>query len=197
VRVIGQPYLKEVDYTVKNLIVDFVQELIQPNITLNKNETQERKKAAAADIQPVLHKIKSGEMLLREGERVTEVQLLKLKTLEAQTKTEQVLLSSLGAALIMLCLLVTTYILHLNRQIRQAGAHNKELLLIGSVALTFFTLAVLSASFSEIVTRNTPYPISGLSVLFGVPLASGAMILCLFLGLGHGGLFCRYIPKQL
>ena len=183
VRVIGQPYLKEVDYTVKNLIVDFVQELIQPNITLNKNETQERKKAAAADIQPVLHKIKSGEMLLREGERVTEVQLLKLKTLEAQTKTEQVLLSSLGAALIMLCLLITTYILYLNRQIRQAGAHNKELLLIGSVALTFFILAVLSASFSEIVTRNTPYPISELSVLFGVPLASGAMILCLFLGL--------------
>ena len=140
------------DYTVKNLIIDFVQELIQPNITLNKNETQERKKAAATDIQPVLHKIKSGEMLLREGERVTEVQLLKLKTLEAQTKTEQVLLSSLGAALIMLCLLITTYILHLNRQIRQVSAHNKDLLLIASVALTFFILALLSASFSEIVT---------------------------------------------
>ena len=122
-------------------------------------------------------------MLLREGERVTEVQLLKLKTLEAQTKTEQVFVSSLGAALIMLCLLITTYILHLNRQIRQVSAHNKELLLIASVALTFFVLAVLSSSFSEIVTRNTPYPISGLSVLFGVPLASGAMIICLFLGL--------------
>jgi putative nucleotidyltransferase with HDIG domain len=183
VRVIGQPHLKDVDYTVKNLIIDFVQELIQPNITLNKNETQERKKAAAADIQPVLHKIKSGEMLLREGERVTEVQLLKLKTLEAQTKTEQVLLSSLGAAMIMLCLLITTYILHLSAQNRQIIAHNKDLLLIASVALTFFILAVLSSSFSQIVTRNTPYTISGLSVFFGVPLASGAMIICLFLGL--------------
>ena len=183
VRVIGQPYLKDVDYTVKNLIIDFVQELIQPNITLNKNETQERKKAAAADIQPVLHKIKSGEMLLREGDRVTEVQLLKLKTLEAQTKTEQVLLSSLGAALIMLCLLITTYVLHLSRQSRQVSTHNKDLLLIASVALTFFILAVFSSSFSEMVTRNTPYTISELSVFFGVPLESGAMIICLFLGL--------------
>jgi putative nucleotidyltransferase with HDIG domain len=51
------------------------------------------------------------------------------------------------------------------------------------VALTFFILAVLSSSFSEIVTRNTPYAITGLSVFFGVPLASGAMIICLFLGL--------------
>jgi putative nucleotidyltransferase with HDIG domain len=165
------------------LIIDFVQELIQPNITLNKNETQERKKIAAADIKPVLHKIKAGEMLLREGERVTEVQLLKLKTLEAQTKTEQVLLSSLGAAMIMLCLFLTTYILHLNQRGPLAGYHNKNLLLIASVFVTFIFLTVISSSFSEMLTRNTPYPISGLSVYFGVPLASAAMIICLFLGL--------------
>jgi len=182
-RVIGQPYLKDIDYSVKNLIIDFVQELIQPNITLNKNETQERKKSAAADIKPVLHKMKAGEMLLREGEIVTEVQLLKLQTLEAQTKTEQVLLSSIGAAMIMLSLLITTYTLHLNRQTHLVGAHNKKLLLIASVTVTFFLLAVLSSSFSEMLTRNSPYPISGLSVYFGIPLASGAMIICLFLGL--------------
>ena len=182
-QVIGQPFLKDVEYTVKNLIVDFVEDLIQPNITLNKNETQERKKAAAAEIKPVLHKIKAGEMLLREGERVNEVQLLKLKTLEVQTKTEQVLLSSLGAAMIMACLLITTYILHLNRQVHLVSNHNKKLLLIASITLTFIVLAVVSSSFSEIVTRSSAYPISELSVYFGVPLASGAMIICLFLGL--------------
>ena len=182
-QVIGQPFLKDIEYTVKNLIIDFVQDLIQPNITLNKNETQERKKSAAAEIKPVLHKIKAGEMLLREGERVTEVQLLKLKTLEVQTKTEHVLLSSLGAAMIMLCLLITTYILHLNRQVHLVGSHNKKLLLIASITLTFIVIAVISSSFSEILTRSSPYPISELSVYFGVPLASGAMIICLFLGL--------------
>jgi putative nucleotidyltransferase with HDIG domain len=182
-QVIGQPFLKDIEYTVKNLIIDFVQDLIQPNITLNKNETQERKKSAAAEIKPVLHKIKAGEMLLREGERVTEVQLLELKTLEVQTKTEQVLLSSLGAAMIMLCLLITTYILHLNRQVHLVSNHNKKLLLIASITLTFIVIAVISSSFSQILTRSSPYPISELSVYFGVPLASGTMIICLFLGL--------------
>jgi putative nucleotidyltransferase with HDIG domain len=182
-RIAGQSYLKDIDYTLRNLIIDFVQELIQPNITLNKNETQERKKSAAAEIKPVLHKIKSGEMLLREGERVTEVQLLKLKTLEAQTKTEQVLLSSLGAAMLMFCLLITTYILHLNRNSHLTSKHNKNLLLIASVTFVFFVLAVISVTFSEMVTITSPYPLSNLSVYFGVPLASGAMIICLFLGL--------------
>jgi putative nucleotidyltransferase with HDIG domain len=182
-QIIGQPFLKDTEYALRNLIINLVQDLVQPNITLNKNETQERKKNAAEEIKPVLHKIKAGEMLLREGERVTEVQLLKLKTLEVQTKTEQVLLSSLGAAMIMLCLLITTYILHLNRQVHPASNHNKKLLLIASVTLTFIVIAVVSSSFSELLTRNSSFPISELSVYFGVPLASAAMILCLFLGL--------------
>jgi putative nucleotidyltransferase with HDIG domain len=183
VRGISQPVLKDLDYTLSNLIVDFVQELIQPNITLNRNETQERKKKAADEIKPVLHKIKAGEMLLREGERVSEVQLLKLKTLETQTQKGQVMFSSLGLAVLMLCLLVTTYVLHLNRQDHFANNQNKHLLLIASIILTFFLLAEISASFSELVTRSSPYRLSVSSVYFGVPLASGAMIICIFLGI--------------
>ena len=47
VRTIGQPYLQDLDYTLKNLVIDFVQELLQPNITLNRSETQERKNKIA------------------------------------------------------------------------------------------------------------------------------------------------------
>ena len=71
VRIVGQPLLSDLNYALLNLVVDFVQRLIQPNITLNRSETQERKNETAAEIQPVLHKIKAGEMLLREGELVT------------------------------------------------------------------------------------------------------------------------------
>ena len=183
VRTIGQPYLQDLDYTLKNLVVDFVQELIQPNITLNRSETQERENKIAEEIKPVLHKIKAGEMLLREGARVTEFDLLKLEALQAQTKKEQILLSSLGAAMLLMCLLVTTYILHLNYQGRMATYHIKNLLLIASLALTFIFLAEISASFAVLLTQNSPVPIPGSSIYFGIPLAAGAMIICLFLGL--------------
>ena len=183
VRTIGQPYLQDLDYTLKNLVVDFVQELIQPNITLNRNETQERENKIATEIKPVLYKIKAGEMLLREGERVAELNLLKLEALQAQTKKEQILLSSLGAAMLLMCLSITTYILHLNYQGQMATYHVKNLLLIASLALTFFFLAEISASFSESLTRNSPVSIPGTSIYFGIPLAAGAMIICLFLGI--------------
>jgi putative nucleotidyltransferase with HDIG domain len=183
VRIVGQPQLKDLDYGVLNLVVDFVQRLIQPNITLNRNETEDRKEKAVDSIKPVLNKIKAGEMLLREGERVTEVQLLKLKTLQTQTKKEQVFLTSVGAALLLLLLLVTTYILHLNPPGRLSAGHNKSLLFMASVFLTFFLLAEIGSKLSQVLTLNTTIPIQMSSLWYGIPLASGAMIICLFMGL--------------
>jgi len=182
VRIVGQPLLSELDYGLLNLVVDFVQRLIQPNITLNRSETQERKNKSAAEIKPVLNKIKAGEMLLREGELVTEVQLLKLQTLETQTKKEEVFLTSIGAAMLLICLLITTYILHLNQPGRLTAQHNKSLLFMASVFLTFFFLAELSFKLSEALTQSSAIPIHMSSIWFGIPLAAGAMIICVFMG---------------
>jgi cyclic-di-AMP phosphodiesterase PgpH len=183
VRIVGQPLLNDLDYSLLNLVVDFVQRLIQPNITLNRSETQERKNKAAAEIKPILHKIKAGEMLLREGELVTEVQLLKLQALETQTKKRQVFLSSAGAAMLLICLLITTYILHLSQLGRLPEEHNKSLIFIASVFLTFFFLAELSCKLSEVLTQNSAIPIHMTSMWFGIPLAAGTMIICVFIGL--------------
>jgi putative nucleotidyltransferase with HDIG domain len=183
VKIIGQPLLENIDYTLRNMIVDFAQRLIQPNITLNRSETAERKKRAEAEIKPVFHKIKAGEMLLREGERVTKVQLLKLKAYQEGIKNEQILSSSIGSALIILCILMTTYILYINRQSRTDLTNNKNLLFIASVLVTFFFIARISASLAESVAHYTSFPISASSISYGIPLASGAMTICLFLGL--------------
>jgi len=183
VRTIGQADFKDLDYPLKNLVVDFVQELLQPNITLNRSETQERQNKMATEIKPVLYKIKSGEMLLREGARVTELDLLKLKALQTQTRKEQILLRSLGAAMLLMCLAITIYILHFNDHSQTTNYNTKNLLLIATLALTFFFLAEISAWFSELLTQNSPLPIPQSSIYFGIPLASSAMIICLFLGL--------------
>jgi len=182
VRIIGQPLLKDLNYTLLNLIVDFVQRLLQPNITLNRNQTEERKKSAA-EIKPIMYKIKAGEMLLREGERVSQFQLQKLKSLQAHIEKGQIVLSSLGATMILVCLLLTTYVIYFNRQGHILRNHNKNLLFFASVVVTFFFLVKISASLSESIIQDTLFPISASSVFYGIPLASGAMIICLFMGL--------------
>lgn len=182
VRIVGQPLLKGLNYSLVNLIVDFVQRLIQPNITLNRNETEELKKKAAAEVKPLLHKIMAGEMLLREGERVTKIQRLKLNTLHVLIKKKQIFASSIGAAMLIISLLVITYILYIGKHSHIMRDQNKNLLFMASMLITFFLLARISVSVSETLTLNTPFPLSASSVLFGVPLAACAMIICLFMG---------------
>jgi len=183
VRIIGQPLLKKRNYVLVNMIVDFAQGLIQPSISLNKSETEERKQKAALEIKPISYKIKAGEMLLREGERVTQIQLLKLEASQEGVKTIQILATSIGSAMIILCILLTTYILHSKHQGHMDRSQNKDLLFIASVLITFFFIARISASLSESISHYASFGLSAASIAFGIPLASGAMTVCLFVGL--------------
>ena len=183
VRTIGQPWLREQDYAAGNLVVDLAQRLIQPNITLNRNETEERKARAAADVKPVLYRIKAGEMLLREGERVTELHLLKLKALETEAKPKQFILALIGVAGVMLCVIAVVYRLFLAHRLDQSRTPARDVLLMAALFLFFLLMAQAMGHLLELTARNSPYPIPAWALPFAVPLAAGPMIVCVFLGL--------------
>ncbi len=182
-RAVSPGILKDMEAGLADLAVDFSQRLIQPNITLNRNETEERKSKAVTDIKPVLYKIKSGEMLLREGERVTELHLLKLKTLESQTKPRQFLQSIVGAAALMLGLILVTYTLFLRRKLSQARTPSRDAALMVGAFLFFLLLARTMVSFVGVVVQNSIYPIPESTAVFAAPLVAASMTVCLFLGL--------------
>ena len=183
IKAIGRPLIKGLSLDKRNAVLYFVNRLIQPNITLNRNETEERIKRAVAEVNPVLYKVKAGEMLLREGEKVSDPQLLKLKALKSQTRYEQISATVIGAVMILLCLLVTTYIIHLKNRNEKTGDHNRKLLFFASVIIMFFLLAEISSSLSRSLTQNEPFSITATSIQLGIPMASGAMLICLFMGL--------------
>lgn len=182
VRIIGQPLMKDLNYNVRNLIVDFAQSLIQPNITLNKSETEERKKKAAESVKPILYQIKAGEMILREGERVTEMQLLKLNLLQKQISNDHMLWNVIGAALVIWCLFNVVYAVHFCRRREFILNPNKNLLFIASIFALFCVIAHLAASYSTSFNRTTDFSPFISSIFFGLPMASSAMIICMFLG---------------
>ncbi len=183
VRVIAQPLLKNQNHAVRDFIVGSVQEMLLPNITLNKRETEERRKQAAAEIKPVLFQIKAGEMLLREGERVTEAHLLKLQGIEGQGAGVRLLAGSITITALILCLFMATYLLYVRHNLQLEATHNKDLLFIASVLVLFLVLARISASLSDSINMNMPFSIAGAFLWYGIPIASAAMTVCLFMGL--------------
>ncbi len=182
VRIAGETYLKDHNYTSRSLIIDLTQQLIQPNITLNKSATEERKQEAADAIKPVLYKIKAGEMLLREGERVTDIQLLKLEALKEQMQNDNLVTRSIGIALLVMLLLVTSVVLYRPKFGRKIEEQNKSLLFVAVVFLGVLVTAHLTVYLSESLAGRGSSELAAVSIVYGAPIASGAMIICLFLG---------------
>lgn len=183
VRIVGQPLLKDQNSALRNLIVDVSQRLIQPNITINRSETKERRTAAAAAIKPILYQIKAGEMLLREGERVTEADLAKLKMARASADEHSLPGSGLGAAAIITFLLLGMYIPNSQPRSRLRWRLNRNVIFLATILIVFLLLARLVAMFTGTIATNPQYPVTVTSLYWGIPLGSGAMIVCLFLGL--------------
>jgi len=181
--IIGQPLLKDLDYEIITLIVDLVQSLIQPNVTINKRETEVRKDQAWESINPILFQVKAGEMLLREGERINKQQLLKLDALNKMENQGNTLAKSFGLAIIMFILLIAFHIIHFGHAPYITLNYNKNLLFMSLILLLFVFITEISVAFAKSFTQNGVTPLSLSSMVLGIPVAAGAMTICLFMGL--------------
>jgi len=182
VRIEGEPLLKGINYTLSNLIVDLCQKLLQPNITLNKNETEKRIQEAETQIKPILYKIKAGEMILREGERVDKVQQVKLSALQDQAEEKDIFISSTGIALITFLSILVVYLLFLKDHKKLQPAHNKHILFLSLGLILYLTFAKFSTYIAQSANPEAMWDFSSLSFFMIIPIPSAAMLTCLFLG---------------
>lgn len=182
VRVEGQPLLQDVNYNLSNLIVDICQRLLHPNITVNQNETKRRMLEAEETIKPILYQIKAGEMILREGERVDKVQLVKLHALQDQVEEKDILVSGIGIALITFFSILTVYLLFLKDHKRLRKMHNKHILFLALGLVLYLTFAKFSTYIAASANPDLVWDISSVSFFMIVPIPAAAMVCCLFLG---------------
>ncbi len=189
VRIIGDPVLKNMNYNLSNCIVDLCQLLIRPNITVNNNETKRRIQQAVSEIKPVLYKIKAGEMILREGEIVSEIKLVKLKTLTSQIRDNNRFGKSAGMAFVTFLCLLVIYILFLKDHSKLQNHHRKDMLFIASMLVIFLLVAKVSIPMANLsipiaksASRGLSLDMSSVAIFMGIPLPAGAMTICFFLG---------------
>ena len=182
VRIIGDPILRGKNYNLVNLIVDITQRMIQPNITMNRNLTENRRLAAENDIKPILYQIKRGEMILREGQRVSEIDMLKLNALTHHSRNTDILGKSAGSALIIFWLLIITYFITLEYRFEMQTHHNRHLVFMGSALVLFFIIAQMSISLSVSFSETVALGLKTESMYYGIPLAAAAMTVCQFAG---------------
>lgn len=172
--------LKGADQTLIGAATDLVQQLIKPNVTLNNNETLARKAMARNNIKPVLYQIKAGEMLLREGEPITQTHLLKLNAMGEQSTPLARFSNSLGMAALVFMLLISAYYIFFRKRLRRDANINRQVLFMTIIFVAFFILSQAAWVISEVLAK-TGYEIASRNFFYCLPLAAAPMIVCQFL----------------
>jgi putative nucleotidyltransferase with HDIG domain len=159
---------------VASLVGDIAGALIRPNLTFNRQETEDRKTAAVQSVEPVYFSIKKGEMLVREGDPINTDHLIKLRALEAlQTRVNTPMMVA-GWMLAIVLVLLILYGFS-TKNIRKIAPTNKDLFFVALVLVGTALLLRISI-FVTGSLENSLLDIPSTSYYYLMPVAAGAML---------------------
>lgn len=176
--------LKQADLLLKELpdlskkqrktLLKLIQQQLRPSLTFNQQETETRRQQAWDEVTPVLFQIKKGEMVVREGERVTLPQISKLRALRDLGRDNRGLQTALGLLICTVLLIYACY--HFSFvNIRKFRPDSRDLLFLSLVFIGLFVLIKI-AIFVATGLESTFVYIESSSYYYAIPFALGAML---------------------
>jgi len=161
---------------------------VQPNLSLNREATEQRKQSASISINPVLYQLKRGEMIVRSGERVNEEQVRRLDQIYSGRYGVARLVNAAGVLCLILILFYFPY-RFARKNIRKFSPGNKDLLLL--VMVTLFTFSLLRIGLMVSTAMGGLFPqISNISFAYLFPFAAGPMLIRIILNSEVALVYC-------
>ncbi|HSB06817.1 MAG TPA: HDIG domain-containing protein [Thermodesulfobacteriota bacterium] len=156
------------------IVLKIAEPFLKPNLTFNKDETEERKRVARERVNPVYFQVKRGEAIVRAGDRLQEENLLKIKALRKAQESGYFVSILIGIGLLTFLTLSSLYQFS-TKNIRKISLSIKDLLFLSSILLGLLALLKLFLAMTEILGGEF-LSIPSSSYLYLFPIATGAMI---------------------
>ncbi len=158
----------------QQVLLKLVQQQLRPNLVLDRQETEKRRLSASSQVTPVLFQIKKGEMVVREGERISADQILKLQVLRDSGRSSHTLQSAVGL-LICIMLLIFVGFVFAQGNISKFNPDRRDLLFLGSVLVAHFILIKVSI-FVSAGMGTVLSSIDAMTYYYAIPFALAAML---------------------
>jgi cyclic-di-AMP phosphodiesterase PgpH len=169
--------------TIKGVVL----RMVSPNLTLDRDGTDDKKGEARAAVRPVLFKMKRGEMIVRVGERVSSEQAMKLEKI-FKSKSLTPVVTGLGIFGLVLVLCYAPYRFG-RKNIRKFNPTNKDILLLS--LLTVVNFAMLKLVFTVSTALGGLFPsIDTASYFYLFPFAASAIIVRIILNSEAALIYC-------
>ncbi len=159
------------DPVLRNVVWDFVSNLIMPNVTFNSLETRKRKEEAAKKVNHVFFKISKGEIIVRSGDVITPTDYLKLNALKSLKQKENVYLKFAAKFLIFIFVSILLYRVYKISRTRNRMLKEVIVILIAeSVVILQILIFKLFSYISDIISYSSP-DMPKMALIWGIPFA--------------------------
>ncbi|VAX21969.1 Membrane protein containing HD superfamily hydrolase domain, YQFF ortholog [hydrothermal vent metagenome] len=162
----------------KRLVTLIAKGMLEPNITFNRKETELRKDKEEGEVKPVFFQVLMGEMIIREGERITPIHHAKLNFIISHKKDQGWLGMFAGLSLLNLIILTIAMIFtkKFHSEIRQSPKmiFLLALLLVAHIGL----ISGFGSIFTYFITQAPGIDLR--TFVMAAPLAFGPMIVSIF-----------------
>lgn len=162
------------------VMVTMARNMLKPDMSLNKEETEKRRLEAVRNVTPVFFQLKRGEMIVREGERIGLMAKIKLQGL-ARTNGELEGLFHTGGIFILSLIFISVLFVSSQSRLVQAHLTEKDIMFL-SVLLVVGLLVVALTSMAGRVMAGEWTGLTENTLMYAMPLAAGAMVTAIFLG---------------
>ncbi|HMM20206.1 MAG TPA: HDIG domain-containing protein [Selenomonadales bacterium] len=145
------------------VVAGVAQALLKPNFVLNRNETEKRKAAALASIEPVRETVKKGQVVVRRGDVVTDEQIHAMEELGLHRgQINEVRIFGLAIFVLATMGLTLGYIYRFSPEVFQ---NDLSLVLLGLILLLTLLLGKVAHIYSN----------------YAAPMATGALLTAILL----------------
>ena len=175
---------------VQTVSISLGKKLIRPNLTFAQNATEQKKQELMDSVKPVFYKVQKNEMVVREGEKISSVQLDKLFALYAGSDGKRFLSISIFIGMFLTIMLFSVILYYVFRNFLASTNKNEtiNILLLAIAALLQVFLVRISIFLSESISYAFPMiPVD--ACLYGIPFAAAAMLVVILLNRNVGLIF--------
>ena len=154
--------------------------LAEPNVSFDYEETNNRKEAAEGSVQDVIIKVKTGEMIVRNGSRFEARHIKILSGIRKENSRSAYPFQFFGTAIFIIISLVILFYFA-ERYIRRFHPYRRDYFLMAILALVNLAIMRIGFSLIPVVHDALFFEIPLSALIYAVPVATGAMLLRMFL----------------
>ena len=172
-KVIAYNKLKNVlrnNVALRNTTWDFVSKLIAPNLSYDGIDTEKARELAKKNIAPVYFKISKGEIIVREGDIITNSKYAELNAISSTQQNQNIYMKILAKFIIFIMLFFILYRIY--KRIKHKTKLKENIIVLISAFLIILQIIIYKLSFyiSNVISYSSP-DFSKLAIIFSTPFA--------------------------